>query len=117
MVADAKAQGARRKPPRPAAPTAAELREATPTNGESGVEANVAAVQQGLEDAQAFAVEHSHPESLDVIRLVSGNPLNRASIKAEISAVAAAGLEFQVVPGMSLPSTVPSFAGLALGST
>lgn len=62
-------------------------------------------------------MEHSHPESLDVIRLVSGNPLNRASIKAEISAVAAAGLEFQVVPGMSLPSTVPSFAGLALGST
>src|SRR5699024_10771684 len=68
-------------------------------------------------DAQAFAVEHSHPESLDVIRLVSGNPLNRESIQAEISAVAAAGLEFQVVPGMSLPSTVPSFAGLALGST
>src|SRR5699024_12109914 len=41
----------------------------------------------------------------------------RESIKAEITAVAAAGLEFQVVPGMSLPSTVPSFAGLALGST
>ena len=117
IVAEAKAQGARRKPPRPAAPTAAELREAQPTNGESGVEANVAAVQQGLKDAQAFAVEHSHPESLDVIRLVSGNPLNRESIQAEISAVAAAGLEFQVVPGMSLPSTVPSFAGLALGST
>ncbi|MBA4505060.1 SAM-dependent methyltransferase, partial [Corynebacterium sanguinis] len=35
----------------------------------------------------------------------------------EISAVASAGLEFQVVPGMSLPSTVPSFAGIALGST
>lgn len=117
IVAEAKAQGARRKPPRPAAPTAAELREAQPTNGDSGVEANVAAVQQGLKDAQAFAVEHSHPESLDVIRLVSGNPLNRESIQAEISAVAAAGLEFQVVPGMSLPSTVPSFAGLALGST
>ena len=117
IVAEAKAQGARRKPPRPAAPTAAELREAQPTNGESGVEANVAAVQQGLKDAQAFAAEHSHPESLDVIRLVSGNPLNRESIQAEISAVAAAGLEFQVVPGMSLPSTVPSFAGLALGST
>lgn len=56
-------------------------------------------------------------DGLDVIRLVSGNPLNRESIKAEISAVAAAGLEFQVVPGMSLPSTVPSFAGLALGAT
>ena len=93
------------------------MREATPTNGESGVEANVAALTQGLDEAQAFAVEHHHPESLDVIRLVAGNPLNRESIKAEINAVAAAGLEFQVVPGMSLPSTVPSFAGLALGST
>ena len=56
-------------------------------------------------------------EGGDVIRLVAGNPLNRDAIKTEINAVASAGLEFQVVPGMSLPSTVPSFAGLALGST
>ena len=52
-----------------------------------------------------------------MIRLVCGNPLTRDSVMAEVSAVAAAGLEFQVVPGMSLPSTVPSFAGIALGST
>lgn len=99
MCARAKAQGARRKPPRPAAPTAGDVRAA---NGDP-----VAEVLAALAEA----------EGEDVIRLVSGNPLNRESTKAEISAVAAAGVEFQVVPGMSLPSTVPSFAGLALGST
>ena len=52
-----------------------------------------------------------------MIRLVAGNPLTRDAVMEEISAVADAGLEFHVVPGMSLPSTVPSFAGIALGST
>ncbi|MDY3128068.1 MAG: uroporphyrinogen-III synthase [Corynebacterium sp.] len=120
LCAEAKAQGARRKPPRPPAPTAADLRVAHSAKAiglDDAVEKNVAALLQGLDDALAFAVEKSQPESLDVVRLVAGNPLNRGSIKAEINAVAAAGLEFQVVPGMSLPSTVPSFAGLALGST
>lgn len=109
LCAEAKEQGARRKPPRPPAPTAADIRDA-------GAD-NVAALHTALGDAAQFAAEHSQPESLDVIRLVAGNPLNRESIKSEITAVAAAGMEFQVVPGMSLPSTVPSFAGLALGST
>ncbi len=100
IVAAAKAAGARRKPPRPPAPTAAVLSE--PAEDLEGI------VKQCQE-----ALAHGG----DVIRLVAGNPLNRESIKAEIAAVAAAGLEFHVVPGMSLPSTVPSFAGLALGST
>ncbi len=100
MVADAKAAGARRKPPRPAAPTAAKVEE--PAETTAGI---VEQLRHGLEQGG------------NVIRLVAGNPLNRESVKAEIAAVAAAGLEFQVVPGMSLPSTVPSFAGLALGST
>lgn len=100
MCAAAKEAGARRKPPRPAPPTPADVREV----GEGDI------VKQ-LQDALADA--HGN----DVIRLVTGNPLNRDSIKAEINAVGEAGLEFQVVPGMSLPSTVPSFAGLALGST
>ena len=84
-------------------------------------EADVAAIVKQLKDAlderpddpeQAAAYEPHN-----VIRLVAGNPLNRESIKKEITAVAAAGLDFQVAPGMSLPSTVPTFAGLALGST
>ena len=65
----------------------------------------------------ADIVERGEAGDGDVIRLVSGNPLTRDSVMEEISAVAAEGMEFQVVPGMSLPSTVPSFAGIALGST
>ncbi|KQB84413.1 Uroporphyrinogen-III C-methyltransferase [Corynebacterium oculi] len=101
LVEEARTQGARRKPPRPAPPTAAEIREVTdPAPAE--IAAQLAEAVQGGED---------------VIRLVAGNPLSRESVLAEISAVAETGAEFQVVPGMSLPSTVPAFAGIALGST
>lgn len=101
ICAEAKEAGARRRPPRPAPPTAADIREPAGTPE---------AIAQQLRDALAES-------DGDVVRLVAGNPLTRDSTMAEIRAVAAQGLEFQVVPGMSLPSTVPSFAGIALGST
>ncbi|MGV0359738.1 uroporphyrinogen-III synthase [Corynebacterium mastitidis] len=101
LVEEARSNGARRKPPRPAAPTAADIYEvASPAPGE--IAARLAEAVQG---------------GNNVIRLVAGNPLSRESVLAEISAVAETGAEFQVVPGMSLPSTVPAFAGIALGST
>ena len=111
MCAEAKAAGARRRPQRPADPTAAEIEEYGLT-GEGIVEKLRAALA-----AAGEAIERGEAGEGDVIRLVSGNPLTRDAVMDEISAVAAAGLEFQVVPGMSLPSTVPSFAGIALGST
>ena len=111
MVLEAKQAGARRKPARPELPTAAELEELT-----AGVEGVVDKLKAALEQAKAL-YEQGDGGDGDVVRLVSGNPLTRDSVMAEVSAVAAAGLEFQVVPGMSLPSTVPSFAGIALGST
>ncbi|MDL0401513.1 uroporphyrinogen-III synthase [Corynebacterium lehmanniae] len=111
MCAEAKEAGARRKPPRPEDPTAAELQEVG-LDGDGIVEK----LKLALSDA-AEAVERGEAGDGDVIRLVSGNPLTRDSVMEEISAVAAEGMEFQVVPGMSLPSTVPSFAGIALGST
>ena len=110
-MAEAKEAGARRKPARPDDPTAAEIAEV-----ELGVEGIVDKLQAAL-DSSAAAIERGEGGDGDVIRLVCGNPLTRDSVMAEVSAVAAAGLEFQVVPGMSLPSTVPSFAGIALGST
>ena len=111
MCAEAKAAGARRKPPRPEDPTAAELQEVG-LDGDVIVEK----LKLALKEA-ADIVERGEAGDGDVIRLVSGNPLTRDSVMEEISAVAAEGMEFQVVPGMSLPSTVPSFAGIALGST
>lgn len=97
---EAKNSGARRKPPRPAAPTAADLRapEADPT-----------------EMSRELAAEAR--KGHDVVRLVAGNPLNDDRVLAEINAVARTTVEFQIVPGMSVPSTVPAFAGIALGST
>lgn len=100
LVKDAKEHGARRKPPRPAPPTAAELYDAAPGTAQ--------VVEQLLGLAEGGG---------NVIRLVTGNPLSKESVLAEISELAATGADFQVVPGMSLPSTVPAFAGIALGST
>ena len=111
MCAEAKAAGARRKPPRPEDPTAAELQEVGLDGG-----VIVEKLKLALTEA-ADIVERGEAGDGDVIRLVSGNPLTRDAVMKEISAVAAEGMEFQVVPGMSLPSTVPSFAGIALGST
>ncbi|WP_288832948.1 uroporphyrinogen-III synthase [uncultured Corynebacterium sp.] len=111
MCAEAKAAGARRRPQRPAPPTAAEVEELG-----LGGEGIVEKLREAL-DRAAAAIERGEAGEGDVVRLVAGNPLTRDAVMAEISAVANAGLEFQVVPGMSLPSTVPSFAGIALGST
>lgn len=101
LVEETKAQGARRRPPRPAPPTAAEIEEPDAPDP--------AATAERL-------CELAHGGD-NVLRVVAGNPLSRESVLQEINALAAADAEFQVVPGMSLPSTVPSFAGIALGST
>ena len=111
MCAEAKASGARRRPPKPADPTAAEVEEVP-----LGTDDIVARLRSALQ-AAAEVIRKGDDGDVDVIRLVSGNPLTRDAVREEIAAVAAAGLEFQIVPGMSLPSTVPSFAGIALGST
>lgn len=101
LVEETKAGGARRRPPRPAPPTAAEVEELACDDPRD--------VAKRLVELTA--------EGENVVRLVAGNPLSREGVLAEINAVAAADADFQVVPGMSLPSTVPAYAGIALGST
>ncbi|MDO5030904.1 MAG: uroporphyrinogen-III synthase [Corynebacterium sp.] len=100
MCAAAKAKGSRRKPPRPAPPTAADLREP-------------------VADAKKMAavLVDEAKKGNNVVRLVAGNPLTNDSLLTEINEVSHADVEFQIVPGMSVPSTVPAFAGIALGST
>ena len=100
MVDEAKAAGSRRRPTPPPLPTAAEVH--TP-----------------IDDAAEMAtlMTDAAQRGRDVIRLVTGNPLSREDVLAEINAVAQTPIEFQVIPGMSVPSTVPAFAGIALGSS
>ncbi|WP_081839940.1 uroporphyrinogen-III synthase [Corynebacterium vitaeruminis] len=97
----ARAAGARRKPAKPEPPTAAEI---TDVDEDESVERVVEILSSLLESGE------------DVIRLVQGNPLSDDRTLQEITAVQEKGLEFYIVPGMSLPATVPAFAGIALGS-
>lgn len=98
----ARQAGARRKPAKPEPPTAAEITD----------------VDEDEPVAQIVdIVEHLAATGEDVIRLVQGNPLSDDRTLAEITEVQERGLSFHIVPGMSLPATVPAFAGIALGST
>jgi len=51
-----------------------------------------------------------------VVRLVGGDPLTADAVVAETLAVAAAGIPFDVVPGVSAGTAVPAYAGVPLGS-
>ena len=91
LVAEAKEAGARRKPPRPEDPTAAEIEEVALSG-----EAIVAKLKAALDEAAA-AIERGEAGDGDVLRLVRGNPLTRDQVMEEISAVAAAGLELSLI--------------------
>jgi uroporphyrinogen III methyltransferase/synthase len=51
-----------------------------------------------------------------VTRLVGGDPLTLDSVVTEALAVAAAGVPFDVVPGVPSGTAVPAYAGVPLGS-
>src|SRR5579875_3000787 len=53
----------------------------------------------------------------DVVRLVAGDPLSVDAVIAEVNAVARGHLHFEIVPGLAPATTVPTYAGLPLGST
>lgn len=53
----------------------------------------------------------------DVVRLVAGDPLTTDSVIAEVTAVSRTTVGFEVYPGLPAGSAVPSYAGIALGST
>ena len=50
------------------------------------------------------------------MRLVGGDPLTADAVVAETVAVAAAGVPFDVVPGVGTGTAVPAYAGVPLGS-
>ncbi|WP_460960796.1 bifunctional uroporphyrinogen-III C-methyltransferase/uroporphyrinogen-III synthase [Parasphingorhabdus pacifica] len=51
-----------------------------------------------------------------VVRLVAGDPLTADAVVREVQAVAKSGAAFDVVPGVDAGTSVPAYAGVALGS-
>ena len=54
---------------------------------------------------------------VDVVRLVAGDPLSDDAVITEVSAVARAHGQFEIVPGLPAGTAVPTYAGLPLGSS
>ncbi len=54
---------------------------------------------------------------VDVVRLVAGDPLTVDAVVAEVNAVARSHLQIEIVPGLAPASSVPTYAGLPLGSS
>ena len=52
-----------------------------------------------------------------VVRLVAGDPFTTDAVVKEVLAVTRTSIAFDVVPGVAVGSGVPSYAGVALGST
>lgn len=53
----------------------------------------------------------------DVVRLVAGDPLSVDAVIDEVNAIARANLTFEIVPGLTASTAVPTYAGLPLGSS
>jgi len=53
----------------------------------------------------------------DVVRLVAGDPLSDDAVIIEVTALARAHGQFEVVPGLPATTAVPTYAGLPLGSS
>ncbi len=81
----------------------------------SGAEIDVRpALGEPAEVARAAAA--AAKTGADVVRLVAGDPLTTDSVVAELAALARTVVGFDIVPGLSPGSTVPGYAGIALGS-
>ncbi|MEO5311728.1 uroporphyrinogen-III synthase [Corynebacterium sp. c24Ua_83] len=133
-VKAAKEAGARRRPPRPTPPTAAEIVLAAPaaTDPEIGTEAGTEDHTDAGADVGAETYGEPVPDAVapdvlaeqmvacakagnDVVRLVAGNPLSNPAVMHELQHVAASSVEFQVIPGMTGSVAVPAFTGIGLG--
>jgi uroporphyrinogen III methyltransferase / synthase len=53
----------------------------------------------------------------DVVRLVAGDPLSDDAVITEVTALARAHGQFEIVPGLPPTTAVPTYAGLPLGSS
>ncbi len=93
--------------------------EVSPLSDAEGSLAEGAQVAEALPEDPATLAEHLAAQARDgesVVRLVVGDPLTRESVITEVRAVAAGSVPFDVVPGMPASTSVPAYAGVALGS-
>lgn len=127
-VQAAKEAGARRRPPRPAPPTAAEIVLAAPAANDSASQVDEGQVEdsdasaEGSADALVVAPDILAEQMIacakagnDVVRLVAGNPLSNPAVMDELQHVAASTVDFQVIPGMTGSVAVPAFTGIGVG--
>ncbi|WP_426705162.1 uroporphyrinogen-III synthase [Corynebacterium auriscanis] len=130
-IAAAREAGARRRPPRPEPPTAAEVVFAAPgvtSDGEDEDVPGIAETSDTAETSEASDVMAPADPAViaqqmvacakagnDVIRLVAGNPLSTPGVLLELQEVENLGVEFQVVPGMTGSVAVPAFTGIRVG--
>ena len=127
-VQAAKEAGARRRPPRPAPPTAAEIVLAAPAAHDSASQVDEGQVEdgdasaEGSADALVVAPDILAEQMIacakagnDVVRLVAGNPLSNPAVMDELQHVAASTVDFQVIPGMTGSVAVPAFTGIGVG--
>jgi uroporphyrinogen III methyltransferase/synthase len=105
-VTAAKEAGSRRRPPRPAGLSAAEI-VLTGDVEQGGAPLPPAEVARQLVDRSR--------ETGRVVRLVSGNPVDDPSVLEELREVAALGAEFEVIPGMTGATALPAFTGIPTG--
>ncbi len=65
----------------------------------------------------AKTLVHEARAGHDVVRLVSGDPMTTDAVIAEVNAVTRSHMAFEVLPGLPSATTVPAYAGIALGSS
>jgi uroporphyrinogen III methyltransferase / synthase len=108
--------------PAPADPAAGKADEAA--GGEQGHRAP--AVMSGGSDIRPALGEPAEVAKMltaearsgvDVVRLVTGDPLTVDAVITEVNAVARSHLHIEIVPGLAATSAVPTYAGLPLGSS
>lgn len=129
----AKESGSRRRPPRPTHLTAAEIVLAAPGAGAGAEEEpttvvlpDVPASRSGCTGPDLTVPDLSaHDLAADmvgrvrdgenVVRLVAGNPVDNPAVLRELREVAALGVEFEVIPGMTGASALPAYNGIPTG--
>jgi uroporphyrinogen III methyltransferase / synthase len=98
---------------------------AKPSDGASDADALTPSLPSGVDVRPALGdpaevaklLANEAKAGADVVRLVAGDPLSDDAVIIEVTALARAHGQFEVVPGLPATTAVPTYAGLPLGSS